>query len=48
VPTTGDYPGTVETLLAAGAPTRHTPPTGEDAIDALLAAASTGDDAPTA
>ena len=33
----GDYAGTVEALLAAGAPTRHAPPTGDDAIDALLA-----------
>ncbi|PRX50030.1 ankyrin repeat protein [Prauserella shujinwangii] len=33
----GDYPGTVEVLLAAGAPTQHTPPTGDDAVDALLA-----------
>lgn len=33
----GDYLGTVEALLAAGAPTRHSPPTGDDAIDALLA-----------
>jgi ankyrin repeat protein len=33
----GDYPGTVATLLAAGAPTRFTPPTGDDAVDALLA-----------
>ncbi len=33
----GDYLGTVEALLAAGAPTRHTPPTGDEAIDALLA-----------
>jgi ankyrin repeat protein len=32
----GDYPGTVRALLAAGAPTRHRPPTGDDAIDALL------------
>ncbi|MGH8776515.1 MAG: ankyrin repeat domain-containing protein [Jiangellaceae bacterium] len=33
----GDYPGTVRALLAAGAPTRHTPPTGDPAVDALLA-----------
>jgi ankyrin repeat protein len=32
----GDYPGTVEALLAAGAPTRHKPPTGDPALDALL------------
>jgi len=33
----GDYPGTVEALLAAGAPTRHSPPMGDEAVDALLA-----------
>src|SRR6266545_1512562 len=33
----GDYPGTVQALLAAGAPTRHSEPTGDEAIDALLA-----------
>jgi ankyrin repeat protein len=33
----GDYPATVEALLAAGAPTNHTDPTGDPAIDALLA-----------
>jgi ankyrin repeat protein len=33
----GDYPGTIAALLAAGAPTRHSPPTGDDAVDALLA-----------
>jgi ankyrin repeat protein len=32
----GDYHGTVQALLAAGAPTRLSPPTGDDAIDALL------------
>ena len=32
----GDYTGTVEALLAAGAPTRHKPPTGDPALDALL------------
>ncbi|MGH3646430.1 MAG: ankyrin repeat domain-containing protein [Micromonosporaceae bacterium] len=32
----GDYLGTVRVLLAAGAPTRHTPPTGDKAVDALL------------
>lgn len=32
----GDYAGTVESLLAAGAPTRHSPPTGDEAVDALL------------
>jgi ankyrin repeat protein len=36
----GDYPGTVEALLATGAPTRHSPPTGDTAIDALLIAAA--------
>ena len=29
----GDYPGTVQALLAAGAPTRHHPPTGDPAVD---------------
>ena len=33
----GDYAGTVEALLAAGAPTRHSGPTGDEAVDALLA-----------
>lgn len=33
----GDYPGTVEALLAAGAPTRRSPPIGDEAIDTLLA-----------
>lgn len=32
----GDYLGTVQALLTVGAPTRHTQPTGDDAIDALL------------
>jgi ankyrin repeat protein len=32
----GDYAGTVEVLLAAGAPTRHSPPTGDAAVDMLL------------
>jgi hypothetical protein len=32
----GDYPGTVEVLVAAGAPTRLAPPTGDPHIDALL------------
>jgi Ankyrin repeats (many copies)/Ankyrin repeats (3 copies) len=32
----GDYAGTVEALLAAGARTRHSPPTGDAAVDALL------------
>jgi hypothetical protein len=32
----GDYPGTIHTLLAAGAPTQHTGHTGDPAIDALL------------
>ncbi|MEV4475566.1 ankyrin repeat domain-containing protein [Nonomuraea sp. NPDC049504] len=34
----GDYPGTVRALVEAGAPTRHRPPTGDTAIDALLLA----------
>jgi len=34
----GDYPGAVEALLAAGAPTRRSsPPIGDEAIDTLLA-----------
>jgi hypothetical protein len=33
----GDYAGTVEALLAAGAPTRHSAPSGDEAVDALLA-----------
>jgi hypothetical protein len=33
----GDYVGTVEALLAAGAPARHSRPTGNEAIDVLLA-----------
>ncbi len=33
----GDYTGTVEALLAAGAAGRHSAPTGDPAIDALLA-----------
>jgi hypothetical protein len=32
----GDYPGTVEALLAAGGLTRHGPPSGDDAVDTLL------------
>jgi len=32
----GDYPGTVAALLAAGAPTRYVPPSGDEAVDALL------------
>jgi Ankyrin repeats (3 copies)/Ankyrin repeats (many copies) len=32
----GDYAGTVALLLEAGAPTNHTPPTGDQEIDALL------------
>ena len=32
----GDYPGTVQALLAAGAPTRYQPPTGDPAVDTLL------------
>lgn len=31
-------PGTVEALLAAGAPTQQSPTTGNDAVDALMAA----------
>jgi hypothetical protein len=34
----GDYPATVQALLDARAPTRHAEPTGNDAINALLAA----------
>jgi ankyrin repeat protein len=34
----GDYPATVQALLDAGAPTSHSGPTGDDTIDALLAA----------
>jgi ankyrin repeat protein len=37
----GDYPGTVQALLAAGAPTRQSPPTGDETIDALLATLTT-------
>lgn len=32
----GDYAGTVEALLSAGAPTRSVPPSDDDAVDALL------------
>jgi hypothetical protein len=32
----GDYPETVRILMAAGAPTMHTPPTGHDWLDDLL------------
>jgi len=32
----GDYEATVALLVAAGAPTRHSPPTGNPHIDALL------------
>jgi ankyrin repeat protein len=32
----GDYEATVALLVAAGAPTRHTPPTGNSRIDTLL------------
>jgi len=35
--TDGDYPGTVAILVAADAPTRHEPPTGDPAVDAILA-----------
>jgi hypothetical protein len=38
----GDYAGTVAALLAAGAPTRHSGPTGDDEIDALLAGYAEG------
>jgi ankyrin repeat protein len=34
----GDYTGTVQALVAAGAPTRYSEPTGDKSIDALLAA----------
>lgn len=37
----GDFAGTVQALLAAGAPTRFTPPTGDTSIDALLSASAT-------
>lgn len=33
----GDYPGTVEALVSAGASTRWAAPTGDNAVDALLA-----------
>ena len=33
----GDYPGTVQALLAAGAPTQHSAPVGDETVDALLA-----------
>jgi ankyrin repeat protein len=36
----GDYRGTVEALVAAGAPTRFSPPTGDEAIDELLCSRS--------
>ena len=32
----GDYRGTVEVLVAARAPTRQAPPTGDPNLDALL------------
>jgi ankyrin repeat protein len=32
----GDYPGTVQALLAVGGPTRYQPPTGDPAVDTLL------------
>lgn len=32
----GDYPATIQALLAAGAPTQHTGPTGDPVIDTLL------------
>ena len=35
----GDYTGTVRALLAAGAPTRHSAPTGDPVVDALLVTA---------
>ncbi|MGH3736035.1 MAG: ankyrin repeat domain-containing protein [Micromonosporaceae bacterium] len=34
----GDYPGVVAALVAAGAPTRRTPPTGDPAVDLHLTA----------
>jgi ankyrin repeat protein len=34
----GDYPEAVKALLEAGAPTKYSTPTGDDTIDALLAA----------
>src|SRR5690606_36200706 len=33
----GDYPGTIEALLVAGAPTRHHGPSGDTIVDAVLA-----------
>jgi ankyrin repeat protein len=36
----GDYVGTVAALVAAGAPTRFSPPTGDQAIDELLCSRS--------
>jgi hypothetical protein len=39
----GDYLGTIQALLAVDAPTRHSPPTGDDQIDALLTAHRTAD-----
>lgn len=38
----GDYEATVALLVAAGAPTRHSPPTGNPHIDALLNAQRSG------
>ena len=37
----GDYPGTVQALHGAGAPTRFTPPVGDSTIDALLTSPTT-------
>jgi hypothetical protein len=36
----GDYRGTVQALVEAGAPRRAQPPTGDPAIDAILAQAT--------
>ena len=38
----GDYVGTVQVLVDLGAPTRLSPPTGDDEIDALLTRSATG------
>jgi ankyrin repeat protein len=40
----GDYLGTIQALLAVGAPTRHSPPIGDDQIDAILTAHRATDD----
>lgn len=40
----GDYAGTVEALLAAGAPGRNGPPSGDSVVDALLEQAGRGNE----